>query len=390
MHKAIASLISLLSLVLVLGYMAGEAQAAEPQVKASSSSKVKKSSTRRQTVTRSSERKSVVKRAAYRVAPEVEKPTLGQQLGLHGLQDELNLKSNVALVVDQSTGQTLFEKNTHAVLPIASITKLMTALVVLDANLPLDETIEIDVEDRDTEKNTRSRLGFGTALSRADALHLALMASENRAASALGRHYPGGIGAFVKAMNRKAAELGMTNTRFVDSSGLSPSNRSSAPDLAKLVKTAYEHPLIREYSTSPSHSVQVGRRMITFNNTNRLVRNSDWNIGLQKTGYISEAGQCLVMQAEIAGRKLVMVLLDAQGRLARIGDAGRIRTWLEHAGSSVRNVTTVSQAVEKNSIEKTVVVDKVERSSDKAPERIERLERADSGPISVRGTTVIR
>jgi D-alanyl-D-alanine endopeptidase (penicillin-binding protein 7) len=207
----------------------------------------------------------------------------------------------------------------------------MTAMVVLDAKLPLDEPIEITKEDVDHVKNTTSRLPLGSHFRRDDLLRLALMASENRAASALGRTYPGGIDAFVAAMNEKAKALGLTQTHYVDSSGLSPENVSSPADLGKLVAAASQYEIIREYTTTPAVSVQLpdSRRKLSFINTNGLVRHSDWKIGLSKTGYINEAGKCLVMQAMIANQPVVIVLLDSWGRLTRIADANRIRHWLE-------------------------------------------------------------
>ncbi|HET9821998.1 MAG TPA: D-alanyl-D-alanine endopeptidase [Burkholderiaceae bacterium] len=256
------------------------------------------------------------------------RPSFGQIYGLHGADDPLDLKSGVALVMDQDTSEVLFSKNPQAVLPIASITKLMTALVVTEAQLPLDESLTITSEDVDTEKGSGSRLRVGTSLTREEMLHLALMASENRAANALGRHYPGGMPAFVDAMNRKAQELGMKDTRYVEPTGLSSSNQSSATDLALLVREADKHDMIRRLSTSPEFAVTLGKRNVQFRNTNGLVRSGTWDIGLQKTGYISEAGRCLVMQAQMAGRKLIMVLLDSAGKYSRIGDAERIRHWI--------------------------------------------------------------
>ncbi len=257
------------------------------------------------------------------------RPSIGHAFGLHDVADPLSLESAVALVLDQRSGKILFEKNSHAVLPIASISKLMTAVVVLEAALPMNEMLEISAADVDTERNTTSRLRTGTRLSRGELLHLALMSSENRAANALGRHYPGGLAAFVARMNDKAAELGMEHSNFVEPTGLSSSNVSSARDLALLVQAAFRHPLIREYSTASALSVDTGYRTVNYRNTNRLIGRDDWEIGLQKTGFISEAGNCLVMQARIDDRPLVFVLLDAQGRRARIGDANRIRNWLE-------------------------------------------------------------
>lgn len=238
------------------------------------------------------------------------------------------LKSRVALVIDQVTGELLIAKNVDEVHAVASITKLMTALVILEARVPLSELVEIGPEDVDTERGTRSRLKLGTQLSRNDLLHLALMASENRAAHALGRSYPGGLAAFVEAMNAKARDLGMMRTRFVDPTGLSSANVATAADLARLVRESHRHALIRQYSTHTSHDVTVGSRVLRFNNTNRLVASENWDIGLSKTGYINEAGKCLVMQAKIQGRPMVIVLLDSWGKLTRIGDANRIKKWL--------------------------------------------------------------
>lgn len=256
------------------------------------------------------------------------RPSFGQLAGLHKTSDVLDLKSAVALVLDQDTNEVLFSKNSGAVLPIASITKLMTAVVVTEAHLPLDEMLTISQDDVDTEKHSRSRLKVGTALSRLEMLHLALMASENRAAHALGRYYPGGIDAFVAAMNHKARELGMPDTHYVEPTGLSSSNQSSARDLATLVKAAHEVKLIRDLSTSPEYAVAVGNRELQFRTTNALVRSPTWDIGLQKTGYISEAGRCMVMQAKLAGRQLIMVFLDSAGKYSRIGDAERVRRWI--------------------------------------------------------------
>lgn len=277
-------------------------------------------------------KKAGFKAARYRVVRftrvEPARPSFGQIYGLHGASDALDLKSSVALVLDQDTNEVLFSKNSQAVLPIASITKLMTALVVSEAKQPLDEMLSIGSEDVDTEKGSRSRLQVGTRLSREEMLHLALMASENRAANALGRHYPGGSSAFVAAMNRKAQALGMKNTHYVEPTGLSSRNQSSANDLAVLMREVDKHALIGRFSTSPEHEVAVGARHVSFRNTNGLVRSGEWEIGLQKTGYIAEAGRCLVMQAQLSGRKLIMVLLDSAGKYSRIGDAERIRKWL--------------------------------------------------------------
>jgi D-alanyl-D-alanine endopeptidase (penicillin-binding protein 7) len=267
--------------------------------------------------------------ALTRVRYEPAKPSIGQLSGLHNVADALELKSSVALVIDQDTDEVLFAKNPQAVLPIASLTKLMTAVVVAEAGQPMDELLNISQDDVDTEKHSRSRLRVGTQLTREEMLHLALMSSENRAAHALGREYPGGLNAFVKAMNLKAIALGMNATRFVEPTGLSSENRSSASDLATLVKEAHRHPLVREMSISESHEIDVGNRHLRFVNTNRLLRNPGWEIGLQKTGYITEAGRCLVMQARLAGRQLIMVFLDSAGKYSRLGDAERVRRWVE-------------------------------------------------------------
>jgi D-alanyl-D-alanine endopeptidase (penicillin-binding protein 7) len=253
----------------------------------------------------------------------------GQLAGLNRTEDALDLKSSAALVIDQDTREVLFSKNEHAVLPIASLTKLMTGLVISEARLPPEELITISQDDIDTEKHSRSRLMVGSTLSRSELLHLALMSSENRAAHALGRTYPGGLATFVSAMNAKAKLLGMKDTRYVEPTGLSSNNRSSAQDLALLVNAASADATVRELSTSPNYQVEVGNRMLQFNTTNRLVTNPDWDIGVQKTGFIKEAGQCLVMQTRIAGRKLIMVFLDSTGKLSRIADAERVRRWVE-------------------------------------------------------------
>lgn len=249
--------------------------------------------------------------------------------------DNLLLQSSAVVVQDQSSGEVLFEKNSDAVLPIASITKLMTAMVVLDAQLPLTETLSIGQEDVDTLKGTRSRLKVGTHLSREDMLLLALMASENRAASALSRHYPGGAEAFIAAMNNKAAAIGLKDTHFADPTGLTAANVSSARDLTKMVAAASHYPLIRELSTTSERTVWAGGRPISFHNTNTLVRSpaSGWEIAVSKTGYIREAGKCLVMQAWLSNRPVVIVLLDSWGRLTRIGDANRIKRWIENAST---------------------------------------------------------
>jgi serine-type D-Ala-D-Ala endopeptidase (penicillin-binding protein 7) len=271
--------------------------------------------------------------AVMRVVEPPAPPRLsyGQMAGLHSTQDALDLKSSVAYVLDQDTNEILFQKNENAVLPIASLTKLMTGVIVSDAKLDMNEIITIAEADVDTEKGSRSRLRVGTQLTRNELMLLALMSSENRAAHALGRSYPGGLDRFVQAMNAKAKLLGMTDTRYVEPTGLSSRNQSSAKDLATLTSYAYNDKALRDLSTAPDHQVFVGEKTLNFVNTNRLVRNSDWEIGLQKTGFISEAGQCLIMQAKVSGRRLIMVFLDSAGKLSRLGDAERVRRWVENA-----------------------------------------------------------
>jgi len=263
------------------------------------------------------------------------------------------LESNAVLVIDQEQGATIYAKNPRAIMPIASITKLMTAVVVLDAKQPLDEPIAVGYEDLDFIKGTHSRLGIGTVLSRGEMLKLALMASENRAASALGRSYPGGTSAFVAAMNRKAQDLGMRDTRFVDSTGLNPDNVSTAQDLVKLVEAGYQHTAIRDFTTSSSHLVAVDgssrNRVLSFNNSNGLVRAGQWDIGLSKTGYISEAGRCLVMQARIATKPVIIVLLDSWGKLSRLADANRIKQWIESDMGFVDNLPPARSMMVRNS-----------------------------------------
>ncbi|RFU45622.1 D-alanyl-D-alanine endopeptidase [Paraburkholderia sp. DHOC27] len=272
-------------------------------------------------------RHSVVRQVAF----EPRQP-VGQAFGLHEATDGLALRSSVAYVIDQNTGDTLFDKNSRAVVPIASISKLMTAMVVLDSKAALTEQIEVTDEDRDYIKNTGSRLAVGSVLSREDMLHIALMASENRAAAALSRYFPGGRPAFIAAMNAKAKQLGMTDTHFESPSGLTSENVSSARDLVKMVNAAYQYPMIREFSTDRSYEVYTGKRSIAYNSTNALVRNPTWDIGLQKTGFINEAGECLVMQATIHGRPMIVVLLDSSGKYSRFADATRLRTWLDNGG----------------------------------------------------------
>ncbi|MEO0002706.1 MAG: hypothetical protein RLZZ22_398, partial [Pseudomonadota bacterium] len=249
--------------------------------------------------------------------------------------DELpKLSANAVFVMDQNSHEVLVSKNDKVVMPIASLTKLMTGLLVADAKLALDEEIMITEDDLDIYKGTGSRLSVGTQLTRGEAMHLALMSSENRAAHALGRTYPGGIINFVRLMNNKAAELGMRDTRYVEPTGLSVENRSSARDLALLVAAAYQRPLLREFTTSQGYAVESGRRVLQYHNSNRLTADPKWDIGLQKTGYISEAGRCMVMSARLAGRQVIMVFLDAADKSARLGDAQRVRRYVESVVSA--------------------------------------------------------
>lgn len=262
---------------------------------------------------------------------------------------KLSLRSAAALVQDADTGEVLYDKNASTVTPIASITKLMTAMVVLDAGVDLNENITISTEDMDTLRGTHSRLKPGASLSRDELLRLALMSSENRAAAALARTtYPDGIKAFLRAMNRKAQMLGMHDTHFDDATGLSSGNVASAEDLAKMVRAAHRYELIRKYTTTTGHDVEVAGRQLAYHNTNRLVANESWNIGLSKTGFTSDAGRCLVLQAELVGRQVIIVLLDSWGKLTRIGDANRIKRWLE-ANARLRSARMHKAAQENGS-----------------------------------------
>ena len=307
-------------------------------VAASAPSAKRASATARQVATRraTSGRRSEARTASSKSAKKatvrqraVGRPSIAEAFGLRNVVDPLALHSSVALVFDPRDGEVLYAKNPGAVLPIASITKLMTAMVILDAELPGNEMIRITDADVDRERFSGSRLAPGVRLSRLELLQLALMASENRAAHALGRTYPGGLEAFTSAMNAKAQLIGMSDSQFVEPTGLSSANVSTARDLARLVTAAFEYPMIRQYSTASALTVDTGYRQLAFHNTNRLVSSSKWDISLQKTGYISEAGRCLVMQTRIDGAPVGMVLLDSTGRNSRYGDAQRIRKWLE-------------------------------------------------------------
>jgi D-alanyl-D-alanine endopeptidase (penicillin-binding protein 7) len=283
----------------------------------------------------------VYHRVAIAPAVPVVPPVIsaGELAGLNLTHDPLALKSNVAFVMDQASSQVLFEKNANVALPIASVTKLMTAMVVVESNQNMNEVLEVTDDDVDREKFSTSRLRVGSKLTRDDMLHIALMASENRAASALGRNYPGGLPAFVAAMNAKAKALGMHDTHYNDSTGLSKTNVASAADLAKLVVAAYQHPIIRKYSTDTKYFVEPNSHStMQYGSSNpRLTLNKDWDIGLQKTGYINEAGHCLVLQTRIDGRPVVMVFLDSKGKYSHVADATRMRQWL--ASHTQQNMT---------------------------------------------------
>ena len=269
------------------------------------------------------------------------------------IKGDPELSSSMALIVDESTGEIIYSKNAESRTSIASITKLMTAMVALDSGMPLNENITISNDDIDRVKGTRSRLNVGLSLTRRELLHLALMSSENRAASALGRSYPGGTQAFIAAMNKKAAQLGMRNTQFADASGLRSENQSTAEDLARMVRAAHTYPIIHELTTTASYDLQapiykqarslahkkLSLRNIAFRNTNKLVNEKDWDIGISKTGFISEAGHCLVMQATIANQALIIVLLDSAGKFTRIDDAVRLKRWLESANKLPKRVS---------------------------------------------------
>ncbi len=249
--------------------------------------------------------------------------------------DPISLASGSALVIDARTHQVLLSKDAGDVRPIASLTKLMTAAVVLDAHLPMQQRIAITDADIDTLKWSSSRLRPGMVFSREELLKLALMSSENRAAHALARSYPGGVAAFVQAMNRKAAALGMGHTHYVDPTGLSPQNESTAEDLSRLAIAAYAYPLIREFSTHPKSTVVAGREQLLYRNTDHLIFNRGWDILLQKTGFINEAGHCLVLDTVVQGRHVIVVLLDAWGRYAHFADAEHIRDWMLTSGRTL-------------------------------------------------------
>jgi D-alanyl-D-alanine endopeptidase (penicillin-binding protein 7) len=295
--------------------------------------KDKKTKTSKAAVKATKTTKSTKQQKAVRVTvtrssdPIPSHPSFATALGLRGQHDELSLKSSVAMVVNQDTKEVYFEKNSSVSLPIASITKLMTAMVVLDSKLPLDEIIVINAED--VRSYAKSRITGGTVMTREEALLLSLMSSENRAAYTLGRNYPGGVSGFVDAMNHKARELGMEHSRFADPTGLMSENVASAEDLARMLSAAYQYKMIREFSTWPDLTMVIANRPQKFLNTNRLVRSGDMNIGLQKTGFINAAGKCLVMQARVNNTPLLLVFLDSVGTQSRFADAVRVRDWYE-------------------------------------------------------------
>jgi D-alanyl-D-alanine endopeptidase (penicillin-binding protein 7) len=256
-------------------------------------------------------------------------PGEAQAAHFTGLNGSPDLRSASALVID-SKGNVIYGKDVDTVRPIASITKLMTAMVILDSGVDLTQKITVTKEDRDLVQLTGSRLEYGATLSRREMILLAIMSSENRAATALGRTSPGGMSQFVEQMNRKAAKLGMNNSRFADPAGLNVENMSTASDLARMLKAAYDYPLIREASTTTRLEVHpyAKRGPLTYGNTNRLLKNETWDIALSKTGYINEAGRCLVMQANIEGEPVYIVLLNSFGKLTPFGDSNRLRKWM--------------------------------------------------------------
>jgi D-alanyl-D-alanine endopeptidase (penicillin-binding protein 7) len=326
-------MVGLMSVSLLLGAPVSFAQNApqKQNTKQSTKQSTKQQAAKKKTSPKAQKQvRTSTTRAKSKKVPGERRPSFAAAMGLRGNRDDLNLKSSVALIVDRQTHEVLFEKNAHVSLPIASITKLMTSLVVLEAEQPLDETIVIAQSDVNAYPGrTRSRVTRGAKMTREQAMILSLMSSENRVSQALGRNYPGGIPAFVDAMNAKAQLLGMTQSKFADPTGLSSNNVSSPEDLTRLVEAAYQHKAIRDFSIKPDYSIMIGKRKQKFVNTNRLVRGSDMDIGLQKTGYISAAGRCLVMQAEVLGRDVVMVFLDSVGKQSRFADAVRVRKWLE-------------------------------------------------------------
>jgi D-alanyl-D-alanine endopeptidase (penicillin-binding protein 7) len=337
--------ISLLICVMTVLWSCPDALAAEKKSSVSKKTSVKKTPAKKTSAKKTSVSKTggkQVPRSASKQKKTKKSRLAAGRVGATGDSEKWSgnprdLSSASVLVMDQTNGKILLEKNSDAQLPIASISKLMTAMVVLDAKQGMDEIIAISDEDVDYLKGTRSRLQVGTRMSRDTALLLALMSSENRAANALGRHYPGGLSAFVAAMNRKARALGLVRTRFEEPTGLSVNNVSTPRELARMVAAAHQYAKIREYSTMAEADLDMGDRVLSFTNTNTLVKNAQWQIGLSKTGYISEAGRCLVMQAWVARQPVVIVLLDSVGKMTRIGDANRIKRWMESTSGFSRN-----------------------------------------------------
>jgi D-alanyl-D-alanine endopeptidase (penicillin-binding protein 7) len=335
MRRNILALLASLTLI-ALPVAANAAKTEVPGVKktASKAAAAKKpltSTAKKKTLANKVPVKKVAQKATQKPVSVAARKAPVRQVALDDDPGRLALLSSAAVVIDQDSGKVLVEKQSGLVVPIASITKLMTAMVVLDAGLDLHEVISIGTEDIDDLKGTRSRLPVGATMTRETAMLLALMSSENRAANALGRHYPGGLRAFVQAMNRKAVALGMHSSRFEEPTGLSSNNVSTAHDLARMVAAAARYPEIRIYSTTADAKLELNGRIQVFNNTNALVRSDTWHIGVSKTGYISEAGRCLVMQARVADKPVVIVLLDSQGKMTRVGDANRIKRWMESA-----------------------------------------------------------
>lgn len=342
-RKILALLASLTLIALPVAANANKTEAPGVKKTASKAAAAKKpvtSTARKKTLAQKAPVKKLAKTAAKKPVSVAARKAPVRQVALDDDPGRLALLSSAAVVIDQDSGKVLVEKQSGLVVPIASITKLMTAMVVLDAGLDLHEVISIGTEDIDDLKGTRSRLPVGATMTRETAMLLALMSSENRAANALGRHYPGGLRAFVQAMNRKAVALGMHNSRFEEPTGLSSNNVSTAHDLARMVAAAARYPEIRIYSTTADAKLELNGRIQVFNNTNALVRSDTWHIGVSKTGYISEAGRCLVMQARVADKPVVIVLLDSQGKMTRVGDANRIKRWMESASltSAIRPV----------------------------------------------------
>lgn len=349
MRKLLNSLFKPLVLGLAICSLAlpDASYAAEKSGKTVKVSKKQSKSGKKVSSKKASKKKAVAKRKSSRKAPRVSRsgqsrnkvaaaparPYIGptQIVQIADASSPLLLESRAALIMDAETGDILYGKNSDRSLPIASITKLMTAMVVLDAQLPMQETITITEAEIDRHKNTSSRLAVGTNMTRQEAMLLALMSSENRAAAALGRTYPGGVAAAVEAMNRKARSLGMEHSFFADTTGLRSENKASPRDLVLMVQAAHQYPAIRQFSTQTEYDLATHGRTLHYRNTNALVKNSDWEIGVSKTGFINEAGKCLVMQAKVNHKPVVIVLMDSWGSYTRIGDANRVKKWLESA-----------------------------------------------------------